>query len=245
MASEGKPVVLSVRGLAVRTSACAILEGINFELHEHEIVSIAGPSGAGKSTLLRAVNGLAQEMSGMKVTGEIFYRGRNALRGMDREDLRKKIGMVFQKPCVYPGSIERNVLFGARHHLRLNGRQKKLLAERVLRQAHLWEEVSDRLHRPASELSLGQKQRLTFARALAVDPDILLLDEPTSSLDPHSTEAIEKTLLELRESKSILLVTHHMRQARDLSSRILLLSRTNGVGRLAVTEEGYFQSYRS
>jgi phosphate transport system ATP-binding protein len=245
MSAGGKPAVLQVRGLAVKSGSAAILEGIDFDLCENEIVSIAGPSGSGKSTLLRALNGLAQEMSGMTVTGEILYRGRDLLKAAGRDLWRKKIGLVFQKPCVYPGSIERNVLFGARHHARLNGRQKKLLAERVLRQAHLWEEVRDRLGRPASELSLGQKQRLTFARALAVDPEVLLLDEPTSSLDPHSTEAVEKTLLELRETKTILLVTHQMRQARDLSGRVLLMSRTDGVGRLTIMEEGYFQSYRS
>lgn len=245
MTPGGKFPVLRVRDLAVKSGSAALLEGINFDLYENEMVSIAGPSGSGKSTLLRALNGLAQEMSGMLVSGEVLYRGRSALKDLGRDHWRKKIGMVFQKPCVYPGSIERNVLFGARHHSPLGGRQKKLLAERVLRQAYLWEEVKDRLMRPASELSLGQKQRLTFARALAVDPDILLLDEPTSSLDPHSTEAVEKTLIELRKTKSILLVTHQMRQARDLSDRVFLMSRREGVGRLAVTEEGYFQSYRS
>lgn len=226
----GDPLPLCLRDLRVAASSQPILEGVSLDLQERELISIVGPSGAGKSTLLRVVNRLAED-AGFQVSGMIRYRGKEIHR-YPFHQLRTRIGMVFQKPCVYPGSILRNVLFGVRHHQRLSRRASTALAEDMLRRGRLWEEVKDRLARPAAHLSLGQKQRLCFARVLAVDPDVLLLDEPTSSLDPHSTREIERTLLELKAEKSILLVTHLLEQARRLSDRAVFLSASSGVGRI-------------
>ncbi len=231
-----KNVILSVRSLEVRTLSRAILGGVSFELQESELVSVVGPSGSGKSTLLRALNRLAGETPGLMVSGEVLYHGQNIFSCCRVHELRKNIGMLFQKPCVYPGSILRNVLFGVKHHQKLNAKLAADISERSLRKAHLWEEVKDRLHHPAFELSMGQKQRLCFARLLAVDPEILLLDEPTANLDPHSTLEIEKTLMELKDSKSIILVTHLLSQARRLSDRVIMISAASGTG--IIVEDG-------
>ena len=132
-------------------------------------------------------------------------------------------------PCIFPGSILRNVLFGVRHHRNLCKSEGLELVENVLKKAHLWKEVKDRLNSPAKQLSLGQRQRLAFARTLAINPEILLLDEPTSSLDPISTRMIEQALLELKGEKTILLVTHQLDQGRRISDRMIFLSSVNGI----------------
>lgn len=213
-----------------------ILSGISFDLGEREIVSVVGPSGSGKSTLLRALVRLADQEAGMKVTGEVIYCGESIFDAYPVHFLRKEIGFLPQKPCVYPGSVLRNVLFGVRHHRHLNNKGACEIAEQSLRNAHLWDEVKDRLKRPAWELSIGQRQRLALARLLAVDPEMLLLDEPTSCLDPHTTLAIERTLFEMKVRKAILWVTHLLDQARRASGRVILLSARSGVGR--IVEEG-------
>lgn len=221
---EEREALLDVRHMGVTARSGPILHDISLKVYEREMVSLVGPSGAGKTTVLRVLNRLADLESKLDVTGEVFYRGRNILSFYPVNDLRRRIGLVFQKPCVFPGSILRNVLFGVRHHRRLRAREALQFAECVLRKAHLWNEVKDRLGGPASQLSLGQKQRLAFGRVLAVDPDILLLDEPTSSLDPHSTHEIEQALLEMKRSKSIVLVTHLLEQSRRVSDRVIFMS---------------------
>jgi len=179
---------------------------------------------------------LADEEPGITVKGDILFNGADIFTSYKINELRRRIGMVFQKPCIFPGSIYRNVLFGARHHKTMKEKEKNVLVESMLRKSHLWEEVKKRLKEPASKLSIGQKQRLVFARTLAVDPEILLLDEPTSSLDPHSTIEIEKALNEMKSSKSIIVVTHILDQAKRLSGRVIFLSASSGSGR--IIEEG-------
>ena len=230
-----KKIILEVKNLNIHAGPQPIVKDVSFNLYQNEIVSIVGSSGCGKSTILRTINRLAQE-NGLDVNGNIYYRGDNVFECCSINNLRKHIGLVFQKPCIFPGSIYRNVLFGVKHHSKLNKNEKKELVETVLQKAHLWNEVKDRLEHPAFELSLGQKQRLAFARTLAVDPEILLLDEPTSSLDPHSTQEIESALLEMKRSKTILLVTHLLDQGKRMSDRIIFLSAAKGYGQ--VVEEG-------
>ncbi len=224
--------VLSVKNISVSAGDEPIVKDVSFDLYSNEILTLMGPSGSGKSTLLRVLNRLADLESKLNVTGDVTCCGKSIFENYSIYFLRKKIGLVFQKPCIFPGSIMRNVLFGVRHHLKLDRKEADGLAEEVLKKAHLWDEVKDRLNKSASILSLGQKQRLCFARVLAADPEILLLDEPTSSLDPHSTHEIEEALLEMKQTKSIILVTHQLAQGRRVSDRIVFLSSKEGVGRL-------------
>lgn len=223
--SLNSEITLEAKNICVDAPLRTILSEINFKVHERELVSIVGPSGGGKSTLLKVFNRLADLENKLTVRGQVFYRGQNLFKDIPVNDLRQKIGLVFQKPCIFPGSILRNVLFGVRHHQNLKRQAGLDLAEEFLRKAHLWDEVKDRLNQPASELSIGQKQRLAFSRVLAVDPDILLLDEPTSSLDIHSTSEIERALLEMKNKKSIVLVTHLLEQSHRLSDRVIFLSQ--------------------
>lgn len=227
---------LLVKNLSVFAGSEPIVKNISFSLQKNEILTLIGSSGAGKSTILRSLNRLADKESGLKVSGEIIYKEKNIMNGYSINELRRKIGLVFQKPCVFPGSIYRNVLFGIRHHKKLKKSEADDLVENMLKKSHLWNEVKDRLHKSANILSLGQKQRLAFARTLATNPDILLLDEPTSSLDPYSTHEIEQVLRELKQNKPILLVTHLLEQGKRISDRVLFISSSKGFGE--IVEEG-------
>lgn len=218
-------IVIEAKNISVHASSHQILTGINFFACERELVSIVGPSGGGKSTLLKVLNRLADLDNNLIVKGQAFFQGKNIFKDINPYELRKKVGLVFQKPCIFPGSILRNVLFGIRHHQHIKRSTETEIAELYLRKAHLWDEVKDRLHHPATQLSLGQKQRLAFSRVLAVDPDVFLLDEPTSSLDPHSTQEIERALLEMKNTKSIVLVTHLLEQSRRISDRVVFMSK--------------------
>lgn len=193
--------------------------GVSLPLCRHRITAFIGPSGCGKTTFLRALNRMHDLTPGARVEGEVFLDGENIYApGVDPVLVRRRIGMVFQKPTAFPTlSIYDNVAAG----LKLVGiRDRRRLdeaVEKALRAAALWDEVKDRLRAPASGLSGGQQQRLTIARALAVEPEVLLLDEPTASLDPISTQAIEDLLLSLKEQVTIAIVTHNMQQAARIS----------------------------
>jgi phosphate transport system ATP-binding protein len=191
-----------------------ILFDISFGIAANKITSLIGPSGCGKSTLLRTLNRMYETVRGARLQGEILLDGQSIL-GQDVTSLRRRIGMVFQRPNPFPKSIFDNVAYG----LRIN-RAKVPLSEAVeksLRRAALWDEVKDHLHKSAYELSGGQQQRLCIARALAVDPEVLLLDEPCSALDPISTAKIEELLVQLKDSCTIVTVTHNMQQAARIS----------------------------
>ena len=195
------------------------LKNIHMDVETHRITAFIGPSGCGKSTLLKSLNRMNDLVEGCKITGDIRLFGEEVYGGMDVNMLRKRVGMVFQKPNPFPMSIYDNIAFGPRTH---GIKAKYELDQRVeasLKGAAIWDEVKDRLKKSALGLSGGQQQRLCIARALAVEPDVLLMDEPTSALDPISTGKIEELLLELREKYSIIIVTHNMQQATRISDK--------------------------
>lgn len=195
-----------------------ILFNLNLEIPRNKITALIGPSGCGKSTMLRCMNRMNDLIPGAKNKGQIFYNGQDLCNcSMDVVELRKKIGMVFQKPNPFPKTIFENVAFGLRIQ---NGISKEEIEKKVresLEKADLYKEVSDRLDLPAFRLSGGQQQRLCIARALAINPDILLLDEPCSSLDPISTARIECLLKQLKKETTIIIVTHNLQQAKRIS----------------------------
>jgi phosphate transport system ATP-binding protein len=196
------------------------LKGIDMEMEARTVTAFIGPSGCGKSTFLRLFNRMNDRIAGARLTGECRIAGRDIYaRGVDVDNLRKEVGMVFQKPNPFPKSVFENVAYG----LRVGGeRNRKFIEERVeasLRDAALWNEVKDKLKKSAFELSGGQQQRLCIARALAVKPAVLLMDEPASALDPISTSKIEELIHELKKEYTIVIVTHNMQQAARVSDR--------------------------
>ena len=207
-------VALSAHDLRLYYGATEALKGITLELPERQISALIGPSGCGKSTFLRCFNRMNDMIEGVRIEGRVLVEGEDINReNVDLEQLRKRVGMVFQKSNPFPMSIRDNVSFGPRMS-GIRGRDRlDEIVERSLRQADLWVEVKDRLDGSALDLSGGQQQRLCIARALANEPDILLLDEPASALDPISTAKIEETLLQLQKRYTIVIVTHNLQQA--------------------------------
>ncbi|MFO7274660.1 MAG: phosphate ABC transporter ATP-binding protein PstB [Bacillota bacterium] len=207
---------LSTEGLNVWYGTSHAIQDVSLTFPERSITAIIGPSGCGKSTLLRCLNRMNDFIPGVRITGRVAYRGEDIYApDVDPVELRRSIGMIFQKPNPFPKSIYENIAFG----LRINGYRGDLLprVERSLRQAALWDEVRDRLRDSALALSGGQQQRLCIARALAIEPDILLMDEPCSALDPTATARIEDLITELKASYTIVIVTHNMQQAARVS----------------------------
>ncbi len=195
------------------------LKNINMEIAKNEVTAFIGPSGCGKSTLLKSLNRMNDLVEGCKITGELLLDGENIYKDIDVVQLRKRVGMVFQKPNPFPMSIYDNIAFGPRTHGVKSRRQLDEIVEKSLKSAAIWDEVKDRLKDSALSLSGGQQQRLCIARALAVEPEILLMDEPTSALDPISTGKIEELILDLKEKYSIIIVTHNMQQATRISDK--------------------------
>ena len=196
------------------------LKGISMSVDEGELTALIGPSGCGKSTFLRSLNRMNDLIDTVTITGNVMYRDQNIYSPrQDTVALRKEIGMVFQQPNPFPFSIYDNVTFG----LKLNGKYSKTemdeIVERSLKQAAVWDDVKDKLHKSALALSGGQQQRVCIARVLAVQPDIILLDEPTSALDPVSTGKIENMLMELKNDYTMIMVTHNMQQASRISDK--------------------------
>ncbi|MCG2659919.1 MAG: phosphate ABC transporter ATP-binding protein PstB [Kiritimatiellae bacterium] len=202
--------------------------GVTMHIPEHSVTALIGPSGCGKSTLLRCLNRMNDEMGDVRVGGTIRLGGRDIYdRSMDPVELRRHVGQVFQKPNPFPTmSIRDNVLAGLRLTRRLRRSQADAVVERALRQAALWEEVSDRLAQPGIGLSGGQQQRLCIARSLAVEPDVLLMDEPCSALDPIATARIEDLIHALRDEYTIVIVTHNMQQAARVSDYTAMMMLT-------------------
>ena len=194
------------------------LHNVNIDIPEKSITAFIGPSGCGKSTFLKTLNRMNDLITSVKITGDVLYEGNDIFaKDIDVNELRKEVGMVFQKPNPFPMSIYDNVAYGPRTHGIKNKVQLDEIVERSLKDAALWDEVKDRLHKNALGLSGGQQQRLCIARALAVEPKILLMDEPTSALDPISTSHIEDLVLELKKKYTIIMVTHNMQQALRVS----------------------------
>jgi phosphate transport system ATP-binding protein len=216
-----KPV-FSVRDLDVYYGKSIALKGIQMDIRPRRITAIIGPSGCGKSTLIRCFNRMNELIPGARVSGEILYHGENIYAPeVDPVVVRRHIGMVFQRPNPFPKTIYDNIAFGAR----INGYKGDLdeLVERSLRRAALWDEVKTQLKKSALDLSGGQQQRLCIARAIAVEPDVILMDEPASALDPISTVRIEDLMQELKQDYSIVIVTHNMQQAARVSDETAFL----------------------
>ena len=195
------------------------LHGINMDIKEKEITAFIGPSGCGKSTLLKSLNRMNDLVEGCRIEGRVLLDGMNIFTNDDVNTLRKRVGMVFQKPNPFPMSVYDNIAFGPRTHGITAKAELNEIVERSLRQAAIWDEVKDRLHKSALGFSGGQQQRLCIARALAVQPEVLLMDEPTSALDPISTMKIEDLALELKNDYTIVIVTHNMQQAARISDK--------------------------
>lgn len=195
------------------------LHGINMNIREKEITAFIGPSGCGKSTLLKSLNRMNDLVEGCRIEGRAFLDGKNIFDDNDVNTLRKRVGMVFQKPNPFPMSVYDNIAFGPRTHGIHSKSKLDEIVEKSLRQAAIWEECKDRLNKSALGFSGGQQQRLCIARALAVEPEVLLMDEPTSALDPISTLKIEDLALELKRNYTIVIVTHNMQQAARISDK--------------------------
>jgi phosphate transport system ATP-binding protein len=228
--------VFRVTNLSVTARGKTLLRDVNVSIAPRQVFGIVGPSGAGKSTFLRCLNRLTDLTPEIRVRGEVRFNGTSVHdRSIDPDALRARIGFLFQQPVVFPKSILENVLFGVRHLRRLSRSESADLAERALTEAALWSEVRDRLHDPAVNLSVGQQQRLCLARALATDPEAILMDEPTSALDPRSTQAIEELILKLKERHTIVLVTHNIGQARRVTDWLACICVRDGAGTVAET----------
>ena len=210
---------IQINGLNLHYGSFHALKGVDLTIHPNEITAFIGPSGCGKSTLLKTLNRMNDLVEGCKITGEVLLDGIDIYRDIDTALLRKRVGMVFQKPNPFPMSIYDNIAFGPRTHGIRSKAKLDDIIERSLRNAAIWDELKDRLKKDALGLSGGQQQRLCIARALAVEPEVLLMDEPTSALDPISTSKIEDLALQLKEKYTIVMVTHNMQQAARISDR--------------------------
>ena len=210
--------VLRTQALSLWYGSVQALKGVSLDVLENRVTALIGPSGCGKSTFLKTLDRMTQLIPGVRVEGEIVYRGRSIVDpAVDVTTLRRQVGMVFQKPNPFPMSIYDNIAYGPRTHGIRNRARLDEIVERSLRDAAIWDEVKDRLKKNALGLSGGQQQRLCIARALAVEPQVLLMDEPTSALDPISTSKIEELAMELKERYTIIIVTHNMQQAVRIS----------------------------
>lgn len=208
---------LSIENMNLHYGNFHALKDINMHIPEKEITAFIGPSGCGKSTLLKSLNRMNDLVEGCVITGKVELDGEDIYGDMDVNLLRKRVGMVFQKPNPFPMSIYDNIAYGPRIHGIKNKAQLDEIVERSLRGAALWDEVSDRLKKSALGLSGGQQQRLCIARALAVEPEVLLMDEPTSALDPISTLKIEDLMDDLKSRYTVAIVTHNMQQAARIA----------------------------
>ena len=219
--STSKDVVMSVKDCNVFYDENQALKNINLEIGKSEVIALIGPSGCGKSTFLRCLNRLNDTIDLCRVTGEFSLEGEDIYSGdMDVVLLRARVGMVFQKPNPFPKSIYENVAYGPKiHGITSSKRELDELVDLSLDRAGLLEEVKDRIHSPGTSLSGGQQQRLCIARAIAIKPDVILMDEPCSALDPIATEKIEGLINELKENYAIVMVTHSMSQAARVSQR--------------------------
>ena len=229
-ARTSKNVVFDIDGLAISYGSALAVSGITLDIYEQSITALIGPSGCGKSTFLRCMNRMNDLIPNVKIEGDLLYHGTDIYgQGVDPIEVRRRIGMVFQRPNPFPKSIYDNVAYG----LRILGMKDHLddRVEQALRRAAIWDEVKNRLKRSALGLSGGQQQRLCIARAIAVQPDVILLDEPASALDPISTAAIEDLMHELKKEYTLVIVTHNMQQAARVAEMTAFFS-------LEVEEDG-------
>lgn len=219
MADQSKKYKFDISNLNLHYGGFHALKDVNMQIEANKITAFIGPSGCGKSTFLKTLNRMNDLVENCKIDGKVLLDGTDIYKDMDEITLRYRVGMVFQQPNPFPKSVYDNVAYGPR----IAGIKKKSqldeIVERSLRQAAIWDELKDRLHKSALGLSGGQQQRLCIARALAVDPEVILMDEPTSALDPISTSKIEDLAIELKDKYTIVMVTHNMQQATRISDR--------------------------
>jgi phosphate transport system ATP-binding protein len=231
--NESRPVVFDIRDVSVYYGQSRALMGTTLKIHRNLVTAVIGPSGCGKSTFIRSLNRMNDSIPSFRLSGQVLYHGHDVYGpGVNRVEVRRRIGMVFQKPNPFPKSIYDNVAWAPRNlGLRTDLDER---VERALKQAALWDEVKNRLRDSALGLSGGQQQRLCIARAIAIEPDVLLLDEPASALDPVSTAAIEDLMHTLKNRYTIVIVTHNMQQAARVADRTAFFSldRTDQVGTL-------------
>jgi phosphate transport system ATP-binding protein len=222
-AAARETAVLSVEHLSVRAPDKTILQDISLDFPDKQVTGIIGPSGCGKTTFIRTLNRMIDTSPGLTVEGAVRYRGQDIYGPKVNPVLvRQRIGMVFQRPTVFPMSIYENVAFGLRL-LRTEESQVKEIVARSLTRSGLWSEINQDPHRPALELSGGQQQRLCIARALAIEPRVLLFDEPTSSLDPIAAQKVEELFLELKSDYAVIIVTHNLQQAARVANQTAFL----------------------
>lgn len=210
---------IDVKNMDLYYGSFHALKNINLDIPEKKITAFIGPSGCGKSTLLKSLNRMNDLVEGCRITGELLLDGEDIYGPMDVNLLRRRVGMVFQKPNAFPMSIYDNIAYGPRTHGIRSKAKLDDIVEKALRDAAIWDEVKDRLKKSALGMSGGQQQRLCIARALAVQPEVLLMDEPTSALDPISTSRIEDLAVELKKNYTIVMVTHNMQQAARISDK--------------------------
>ncbi len=208
--------IIQVRELSAYYGENLALKGVTMEMLKNRVTALIGPSGCGKSTFIRCLNRMNDFLDTFRITGEILFNGKNIYE-IDAVELRKRIGMVFQKPNPFPKSVYENVAYGPRVHGVKGKEELDEIVEKSLREAALWDEVKDRLKDSALDLSGGQQQRLCIARALAVEPEVILMDEPCSALDPIATAKIEDLIAELKKNYTVVIVTHNMQQAARVS----------------------------
>ena len=229
---DGISPILDIKNISVNYGNITALENVTFQVPEKNVIALIGPSGCGKSTLIRCINRMNDLIPSANVKGSVIFHGQNIYQeNMDPTEIRYRIGMVFQKPNPFPKSIYDNVAFGPR----VNGFNGDLdeIVEISLRRAALWEEVKDRLNNSGLSISGGQQQRLCIARALAVNPEVILMDEPASALDPISTQSIENLIKELSKDITIIIVTHNMQQAARISDyALVMMAGEERIGRL-------------
>lgn len=211
--------VFEITNLDLYYGTFQALKNVNMGIPHHKVTAFIGPSGCGKSTLLKTLNRMNDAIEGVKITGQVQLLGQDVYQGMDVSMLRKRVGMVFQKPNPFPLSVFDNIAYGPRTYGIRNKSKLQGIVEHSLRRAAIWDEVKDRLSKSALSLSGGQQQRLCIARALAADPEVLLMDEPTSALDPISTSRIEDLVMELKQGLSVVIVTHNMQQAARIADQ--------------------------
>lgn len=229
-ATTGQKVVYDLREVDAYYGSTRAVEGVSMRIHNNLVTALIGPSGCGKSTVVRTLNRMNDSVPGFRVTGEVLYHGRDIYdRDIDPVEVRRRIGMVFQRPNPFPKSIFDNIAWAPR----ILGLRTDLhdRVEKALRGAALWDEVKDRLKQTALGLSGGQQQRLCIARAIAIEPDVLLLDEPCSALDPIATAAVEELMFQLKHDYTLVIVTHNMQQAMRVADRTAFFSLNVEAGR--------------
>lgn len=211
--------VISTKNLELYYGNNKALKGINLEIDKNSVTALIGPSGCGKSTFLRTLNRMNDLIDGVKIEGQVFFDGNDVYQDLNEIELRKRVGMVFQKPNPFPMSIYDNVAYGPRIHGIKDKKKLDEIVEKSLKGAALWDEVKDRLKKSAMGLSGGQQQRLCIARTIAVEPEVILMDEPTSALDPISTAKVEELIDALKKEYTIIIVTHNMQQAGRIADK--------------------------